>query len=139
MIQSTAKDSVKTAGLDAVKQLQAKKADRSIAGKLGVAWKDVVVIDRKTNSVNSVVVKQAFRMTKPAENAINYDGVELPNGDYSIISLSKVAEGDPATIDKASREKIKGQLVNERMGNSQDNLLATLRSNARINVQEDEL
>ncbi len=139
LVQSTAKDSVKTAGLDAVKQLQAKMADRSIAGKLGVAWKDVVVIDRKTNSINSIVVKQAFRMTKPAENAINYDGVELPNGDYAIIALSKVVEGDSATIDKASREKIKGQLVNERMGNSQNNLLATLRSNASINVQEDEL
>ena len=63
----------------------------------------------------------------------------MPNGDYAIIALSKVAEGDPATLDKASRERIKGQLVNERMGNSQVNLLATLRSHASINVQEDEL
>lgn len=139
LIQATAKESVKTAGLDAVKQLQANKADRSIAGKLGVAWNEVAVIDRKTNSINSSIVKQAFRLMKPAKNVINYDGVELPNGDYAVIALSKVVEGDPASTDKSVREAVRKRLVNEQAANVENNMLATLRSKASINVQQDEL
>jgi peptidyl-prolyl cis-trans isomerase D len=139
LIQTKAKEATKTAGLDAVKQLQANEADRSIAGKLGVAWKEKTDINRKTNNINSAVVRQAFRMAKPAADTINYDGIVLPNGDYAIIVLNKVVEGDPATVDKAGRETIKNRLANELSANVQNNLLTTLRSHAAINVQEDEL
>jgi peptidyl-prolyl cis-trans isomerase D len=93
LVQAKAKEATKNTGLDAVKQLQANKADRSIAGKLGVAWKETKEIDRKTNNIENAVIKQTFRMTKPAVGAISYDGVGLPNGDYAIIALNKVVEG----------------------------------------------
>ena len=139
LVQAKAKEATKTAGINAVKQLQTNKADRSIAGKLGVAWKEKIGINRKTNDINAAVVRKSFRMAKPATDTISYDGVVLPNGDYAVIALNKVVEGDPATTDKAEREVIKNQLTNEMSANVQNNLLTTLRSRASINVQQDEL
>jgi peptidyl-prolyl cis-trans isomerase D len=139
LVRSRAKEEAKNVGLDAVKRLQAKEADRSIAGKLGVAWKEAMDIDRKAKGIEGAIVKQAFRMTKPAGGSISYEGIVLPNGDYAIIALNKVIEGDPASVDKAEREKIKSELLNQRAGNAQEYLLATLKSHARITINEEEL
>jgi peptidyl-prolyl cis-trans isomerase D len=139
LIQTKAKEATKNAGTNAVKRLQANEENKNIANKLGVAWKKSSDISRKSNNVDSTIVRQAFRMTKPVADTISYSGVVLPNGDYAIIALNNVVEGDPATVDKASRDAIKSQLANEMSANVQNNLLTTLRSHATINVQEDEL
>jgi len=139
LIQEKAKEATKAAGLGAVKQLQANEENKNIANKLGVTWKKSSDINRKTNNIDSTVVRKAFRMAKPAADTISYDGVVLPNGDYAIVALNKVVEGDPASVDKAGRETIKNRLANELSANVQNNLLTTLRGHATVNVQEDEL
>jgi peptidyl-prolyl cis-trans isomerase D len=139
LVQTKAKEATKEAGANAVKQLQAKEENKNISNKLGVAWEKTSDINRKSTTIDAAVVRQAFRMTKPAADAVSYDGVVLRNGDYAIIALINVAEGDPASVDKAARETIKNQLANEMGANVQDHLLTTLRSHASVNVQEDDL
>jgi len=141
LVQEKARETTKMAGDDAVKQLQSGTVGNNIAGKLAVAWKDVATIERdsKDKKIDTVIVKKVFSMTKPSQGKTSYDGVVLPNGDYAIIALTKVTEGDPAKVDKAERENIKRQLVNAAAADSRDYLLATLRSHAKITIQEEDL
>lgn len=139
LIDEAAREKVHETGLDAVKQLQEGKADNSIAGKFSVAWKQSVDIDRNSKSVDPGLVNKVFRMTKPAQGATSYDGVVLPNGDYAIIALNKVTDGDPAAVKKEERENIKRRLIKEASTNAQNYLMADLRSKAKIQIQEEDL
>jgi len=139
LIQAKAKEATKNAGINTVKQLQTNADNKNIINKLGVSWKKATDINRKSGDIDSVVVRQAFRMKKPAPDTVSYDGVVLPNGDYAIIALNKVVEGDPTSVDKGIRETIKNKLANEMRANAQNNLLMTLRNHAAVTILEDEL
>ena len=141
LIEENARKATTRAGEEAVKQLQAGTVGNDIAGKLTVAWKDSVTIDRtaKDKDIDTAIVKKAFSMTKPSQGTPSYDGVALSNGDYAIIALSKVNDGDSATVDQAERDDIKRQLMNAAAANSQEYLLATLRRGAKVVIQEEDL
>ena len=139
LIVQKAREATRKAGEDAVKQLQAGTADKGIAGKLTVAWKNSVILDRDSKDVNAAIVNKVFSMAKPTEGGTSFDGVVLPNGNYAIIALSKVVEGDPSTVDKAERDTIKRELMNAAAVNSQEYLLSTLRKSASIRIQEEDL
>jgi len=139
LVEEKAREAAKKAGDDAVQQLHSGTADNSIAGKLKVAWKNTVTVARDSKDADAAIVKKAFTMTKPQEGKISYDGVVLRNGDYAIIALNKVTEGDPATVDKSERETIRRQLANALQANSREYLIATLRKGASIKIQEEDL
>jgi peptidyl-prolyl cis-trans isomerase D len=139
LIEEAAREKVQKVGADAVKQLQTGKADSSIAGKFAVAWKDQASIGRDSKTVDANIIKEVFRMKKPAKGAASYDGVVLPNGDYAIIALSKVTDGDPATVKKENRENIKRRLIKAASANARSYLMADLKSKAKIQVQQEDL
>ena len=139
LIEEAAREKVQQVGSSTVKQLQNGKADNSVAEKLGVSWKNQVSIERDAKTVDASIVKEVFRMMKPVQGATSYDGVVLPNGDYAIIALSKVTDGNPAVAKKGDRENIKQQLIKAASANARSLLIADLKKKAKIQIHEEDL
>ena len=60
-------------------------------------------LKRTDRSLPLAIVEAAFKMTKPAKDKTSYYNTILPNGDYVLIGLNSVKDGDPK-LDDVERE-----------------------------------
>jgi len=140
LIQEKAREAVKMAGEKAVQQLDAGESAETVSKTLSVDWKDAGLVARNAKDHDAQVVKQAFRLTRPSSpDSPRYSGVVLSSGDYAVIRLNKVVDGDPAAMDVAERETLKRRLENEQGTNAQLHLISRLKADAKIIVQNDDL
>jgi peptidyl-prolyl cis-trans isomerase D len=141
LIEDKARESAKAAGEKVVQQLAAGESAETILKGRSVAWESASEVNRKTKDtkINQAIIKQAFKLQHPTAESQSYGGILLNSGDYAVIRLNKVTDGDPAALDKAARETLKKRLAGEQGANAQTHLLAALKANAKIIVQNDEL
>jgi peptidyl-prolyl cis-trans isomerase D len=139
VIQDEAREAVKAAGEAAVKQLLAGEASDAVAKSLALEWKASADVTRSAKGVDSTVLKQAFKLSKPAAGSASYGGVVLSSGDYALIRLTKVTDGDPAAMSKEARETLKRRLAAVQASNAQLELVNTLKAPAKITINSDEL
>lgn len=140
LIQEKAREAVKAAGEKAEQQLAAGESADVLTKALSVQWQDVSSVTRETKDHDAVIVKQAFRITRPTSaESSQYGGVVLASGDYAVIRLTNVTDGDPSSIEAAERETLKRRLAAEQGANAQLHLVNALKATAKIVVQNDEL
>lgn len=84
-------------GNDLIKQLKAAN-NWNVLDTSGLGASTAVVksgfIKRVGGQLPKEVVQSVFSMTKPATNASTWSGVPLANGDYAIVQLKQVKEGE---------------------------------------------
>jgi peptidyl-prolyl cis-trans isomerase D len=139
VIQEKAREATQSAGAAALKQLTTGEASAALAKSLALEWKASGAVTRSAKDIDSTVLKQAFKLAKPAAGGASYGGVVLSSGDYALIQLDKVVDGDPTAMDKAAREALKRRLAGVQASNAQLNLVDTLKAPAKISVSSDEL
>jgi len=140
LIQEKAREAVKAAGEKALQQLEAGESAETVSKALSVDWQDADAVTRDTSDHDTQVIKQAFRLTRPSSSdSPRYSGVVLNSGDYAVIRLNKVVDGDPATMDVAERETVKRRLAGEQGANAQLHLISQLKADAKVIVQNDDL
>lgn len=145
LIQDRAMESAKTAGEKAVQQFSAGESADAVLKTLSSTWVSAGSITRKqtgnesNGKVNPAIIKQAFKLQHPTAVSQRYGGIALSSGDYAVIQLNKVTDGDPAAFDKAAKETLKRRLAGEQGSNVQARLIAGFKSGANIVVQSDDL
>ncbi|PID49508.1 MAG: hypothetical protein CR991_05605 [Proteobacteria bacterium] len=79
---------------------QARQSDLSsavqAAGKDSAAIKKTGKIGRSGSKLEAAVLETAFAMPQPAAGQASWDGVVLPNGDYTVMALLSVDNGNTA-------------------------------------------
>lgn len=139
LMQDKAREAVKLAGEKALKQLESGEPIGAITKTLSASWKDAGEVARDAKGHDALIVKQAFRLTHPTADKPQFGGVVLSSGDYAMIRLISVTDGDPAAMDAAEKETLKRRLVGEQGANAQAHVVAALKANAKIVVQSDDL
>ncbi|MCF6257545.1 MAG: hypothetical protein L3K25_14790 [Gammaproteobacteria bacterium] len=140
LIQEKAREAVKAAGEKALQQLEAGESVETVSKALSVDWKDAGAVTRDTKDHDTQIIKQAFRLTHPSSpDSPRYSGAVLNSGDYAVIRLNKVVDGDPTTMDVAERETLKRRLAGEQGANAQLHLISRLKADAKVIVQNDDL
>jgi len=128
----SAKSETMTLGDALLKQLRDGADVTAIAEQHGVEWTRTELINRKDSTVNREVLNAVFRIEKPAEGETKWHGLELRNGDYGVIALYQVKEGDPASVDAATRESLKSSLLRSRSQSEGAYLVDSLKQQATI-------
>ena len=97
-----------------------------LADESKLEWNKTGLIGRADKTINTDIVSDAFKMPKPENAKPVNDGFVLPGGDYAIVTVYEVHDGDPSAVDAAEREKLKA---------------STLRNNGQLlgNIVSDEL
>ena len=135
----TAKNETVSLGDSLLKQLEEGADVTAIATEHAVEWTKTAFIKRKDSSVNRELLNAAFRMAKPAEGETKWHGLELMNGDYGIIALYQLKDGDPASVDAATRESLKSTLQRSRSQSEGAYLVDSLKQQATIKEFPDNL
>ncbi|NOZ53711.1 MAG: hypothetical protein GXP08_11315 [Gammaproteobacteria bacterium] len=107
--------------------------------ELALAWQDAGELTRTDRSIDSKIVQKAFKLSKSLDGKPVYGGVVLASGDYVVLAIDKVTDGDVAAIDEAKRLSAKRNLLNLIGETAFQNLLTSFKQNSNIVVQDDNI
>ena len=138
IITEKARERAQNAAAELVKRLESGTSREEIAKEAGAEWQMPAALERNAVTVDPALVQAVFRMPRPAGGAISYGSTALSSGDFAVLVLSRVIDGDPASFDKAERENLRQQLTNLRGAESSQAILDALKAKARIVIQLDE-
>ncbi|MCI0508039.1 MAG: SurA N-terminal domain-containing protein [Gammaproteobacteria bacterium] len=140
LISEKAQQRANQQGLTIIEQLTKGEATPEAAAKIvNVEWKKAGELKRTDRTIDGKIVQQAFKMPRPAQGKTGFSGVALASGDYAIVGLGKVTDGDVAKIEQAKRETLMRNLSGIRGEEAFVNLLQNLKENSSIVVLEDNL
>ncbi len=111
------------------------------ATELGIDWGEQDMIKRTgTANMPREVVARAFQMKLPErEGSAAYGGVTAANGDYILVELSAVVDGELETLDPPQREALRRNLTEGNMESHYRSYLSGLRGEADVDIFEDQL
>ncbi len=69
-------------------------------------WQHLGEITRSDGSVDQDVLSEVFSMSRPQDNQVVYGGVALASGDYAVVALTVVKDGEP-DADSAQLARVK--------------------------------
>lgn len=84
----------------------------TLANNNKLVWTTKTKVARESETINSEILQEAFNIPVPSANQKwSLGGVELSNGDYAIVGVSKVVNADPTTLSEKQREIYKKELT----------------------------
>ena len=139
LVADKATEKAKQQGEDIVKRLQAGDDPQAVAKEFELEWTKSGELKRNDRKIDSAIVDQAFKLSRPQEGKASFGGTALANGDYAVIAVNKVTDGDVAKIEPSAKLNLKKTLAGIRGEADFTDLLETIKAKARIVVQQDSI
>lgn len=102
-------------------------------------WTQSGFVARQGSKADAAVVGEAFKLPKPAEGGELFQGVKLSSGDYAIIGLFGVRDGDPAKAEQKDKDPLIQQLRQARTSSESAAFREDLKAKAEIHIFETEI
>jgi peptidyl-prolyl cis-trans isomerase D len=136
-----ARERVVDVGRDLIARLRADEDPVELAKSLGLEWSAPSTLKRGDTSaaVESGIRNTLFRMPRPDENQRQYDGTLTTSGDFVILSLDAVMDGDPTTAEAEYVNNLQDALRRDFGQVSFDSLVQSLHKEAEIKVNRDRI
>jgi peptidyl-prolyl cis-trans isomerase D len=112
--------------------------DLNLVKEHDLNWSPAQWVKRQDSTLQRAVVEQAFKMGHPVENKSIYQGLPLDNGDYALVAVLEVKEGEvekSLTPNSKDKETQSSQTKEQQrtLGESElSALIASLKVNAEI-------
>lgn len=101
-------------------------------------WHDAEFYGRDSDTVSKQILQRAFEMPRPDADA-QYAGFTADNGNYVIIKLTAVKDGQPSEVDEEERQSIEKQLQQMLAEAELRAFVASLREQADIDIVDKSL
>ena len=85
-------------GRDVLAELRGGRDADAVAADTGLEWSRFEDVGRAGGELSGRLREVAFRMPRPESGSARFDGVVDANGDFVIISLARVDDGDVSTL-----------------------------------------
>ena len=85
-------------GRDVLAELRGGRDADAVAADTGLEWSRFEDVGRAGGALSGRLREVAFRMPRPESGSARFDGVVDANGDFVIISLARVDDGDVSTL-----------------------------------------
>lgn len=130
--QQAAADAAREQGAALLERLKAGATLKEIAGELALELQDAGFITRNDSKHSREIVAEAFSVPRVADGETAPAGAALPNGDYVLLQVDSIRDGEPSGIATEDRETFRRNL-NQLYGSLETTaLLEQLKSTAEI-------
>ena len=85
-------------GRDVLAELRGGRDAGAVAADTGLEWSRFEDVGRAGGELSERLLEVAFRMPRPGSGSARFDGVVDANGDFVVISLARVDDGDVSTL-----------------------------------------
>jgi peptidyl-prolyl cis-trans isomerase D len=146
--QAKTKEKAHALGKTLLDQIKQQGDPEATAKSANLTWEPAKWISRQETTIKQLaIVQEAFKMGVPADKKAVYQGIGLPNGDYAVIAVLAVKDGEekPATTaakdNKTPDPKQQERLQQQRaLGESEfQELVEQLKSEAKIKTYPENL
>lgn len=100
---------------------------------------DAGMVTRSDNQPERDIRAETFRMPMPEGERPSVSGLSVANGDYALLEVTEVKEGDPAQLAEGVREQFKKSLEQMYSQSELTALIADLKSRAEIETRLQDL
>jgi peptidyl-prolyl cis-trans isomerase D len=139
-VEETAREQAKALGVALLERLKKGEARAAVITEQRLEWKEAQGVDRASKDANLAVVRAAFRTGHPAGDKPLYGGLTMGTGDYALLEVTKVVDGDPVADLKAEdRRRLADQIAQMRGQMDWANATLERRAAAKIVVHKDKL
>ena len=140
IIEEKAQERAKSVGLNIIEQLAKGEATPTAAAKIAnVEWKKAGELKRTDRTIEAKIVQHAFKMSKPAEGKTSFSGTKLATGNFAVVGVSKVTDGDVEKIEEAKRTTLARNISGILGETAFASYLADLKESSEIIINEDNL
>ncbi len=126
------------AGKAALKRIDGGEDPLAIAKELKAEWKTASA-GRNEAGLDRTLVEHVFKLARPESGKATSSGLHLGNGDYAVVRLSAVTDGDPAVIDDTQKKSITKTLAEGVAESEFTAVLESTKKNAKIARFENKL
>jgi len=91
-------------------ELRSGKSLADIASERKLELKATGLIGRNANEPAGRIVSEAFLLPQPAEQAVSTTGFTLDSGDYVLLQLEEIKDGDISTLSQADQLNVRKEL-----------------------------
>ena len=85
-------------GRDVLAELRGGRDADAVAADTGLEWSRFEDVGRAGGELSERLLEVAFRMPRPESGSARFDGVVDANGDFVVIALARVDDGDVSTL-----------------------------------------
>ncbi|MBL1292679.1 MAG: SurA N-terminal domain-containing protein [Thiotrichales bacterium] len=101
-----------------------------------LSWSKAKFYSRHDGQLDQIIAQDAFKVRQASEDA---RGIELRNGDYSIVKMTGIKDGDPASLSEEQRQVLKDQRQRAQGNSEYTAWLKMLKSVAKITLFEENI
>jgi len=109
------------------------------AAQLKLSWVRPGLVARRAAEVNPEIIDEAFRLQRPLPGKPLFGGKSLMTGDFAVLAVYEVKDGDPAGVDGASKQSATETLVRGRAESEFQAYVKSLKAKADIKRYPDKL
>ena len=110
-----------------------------MAADAGLEWSRFENVDRAESGLSERLLEVAFRIPRPGGGAPQFDGMVDDDGDFVIVSLSRVEDGDISSMNEDERRSLQQALETDFGRSVFDAFVRGRRQSADVNVVEQNL
>jgi len=133
-----AREAARAAGEELLEALRGGADPQAVAESLGGEWTEHEALGRRADAVDPALLSHVFAMPR-AGDAPLYDGVTVPSGDYVIVALRSVIDGETENMSEEELAELEGQLASQYGRAAYDGYIRALRDQAEVVIHEQEL
>ena len=131
--------SVIARGRELLADLRSGRVPEEVAADTGLEWSRFENVDRAESELSERLLEVAFRIPRPGGGVPQFDGMVDDGGDFVIVSLSRVEDGDISSMNEDERRSLQ-QALEADIGRSVfDAFIRGRRQSADVNVVEQNL
>ncbi len=134
-----ARDRVRERGEESLERLRAGESESAVAESVGAEWVEHEALRRDARATEPAVMSRVFAMPRPVDGKVQYAGVEIRSGDFAIVALTEVVDGDPSKMSETELESIEAELARDYGGMAFDAYLQAVREEADIIINQEAL
>lgn len=123
-------------GAQRVGELKAGETMDAVAAELGIEPVDSGLVKRHAEGLDNKLLEAAFLLPAPAEGSASVAGVALQSGDYAIVELQSVQDGDVTSLSPAARSRFTQEVLAIAGASEASALINALKQEAAIIIPE---
>jgi len=94
-------------GTSLLSRLRQGESFEQLAQELSLKVEETSMVARSGSKLSPVISQRLFSMPRPEGEAVVFDGVAMPNGDFAVIALHKVEDGSLDGIDEKALQALR--------------------------------
>lgn len=139
LVMIKAKEKVANVGKLIVQKLNDKVSEKKIAKQLSIELKQEGFVKRTGSSVDGNVVREAFQLQAPTTGEPAMKEFSLSNGDFVVLRVKAVRDGDLSKVSQEEQKSLKDQLLSQAGNMDYAAMLDLIKEGANIKMNLDRL